>query len=183
MRLGVTNAANDVTVFADGHGVGSQTLARAPPRVSRIFCPRKLLREHPPHSGDLALIAPGARQPQAFDAGGRPLVGGGAALLLRGASAYNNGYGLKPFLGWQSWCAVGKCGTDACYDRQIRQTAKAMATNGMKELGFEWVVIDDWCGRTPAAPPPLPLREQTSTRSNRRLLGAAGTRPARRTAR
>ena len=83
-----------------------------------------------------------------------------AALLLRGASAYNNGYGLKPFLGWQSWCAVGKCGTDACYDRQIRQTAKAMATNGMKELGFEWVVIDDWCGRTPAAPPcrspPLP---------------------------
>ena len=106
-----------------------------------------------------------------------------AALLLRGASAYNNGYGLKPFLGWQSWCAVGKCGTDACYDRQIRQTAKAMATNGMKELGFEWVVIDDWCGRSPAAPPPLPLREQTSTRSNRRLLGAAGTRPARRTAR
>ena len=69
-----------------------------------------------------------------------------AALLLRGASAYNNGYGLKPFLGWQSWCAVGKCGTDACYDRQIRQTAKAMVDNGMKDLGFEWVVIDDcWC--------------------------------------
>jgi len=57
--------------------------------------------------------------------------------------AYNNGYGLKPFLGWQSWCAVGKCGTDACYDRQIRSTAKAMVDNGMKALGFEWVVIDD----------------------------------------
>ena len=31
----------------------------------------------------------------------------GAATQI---SAYNNGYGLKPFLGWQSWCAVGKCG-------------------------------------------------------------------------
>jgi alpha-galactosidase len=62
---------------------------------------------------------------------------------LTSTTAYNNGYGLKPFLGWQSWCAVGKCGTDACYDRQIRQTATAMATNGMKDLGFEWVVIDD----------------------------------------
>jgi alpha-galactosidase len=60
--------------------------------------------------------------------------------------AYSNGVGLKPFLGWQSWCAVGKCGTDACYDRQIRETAKAMVDNGMKDLGFEWVVIDDcWC--------------------------------------
>ena len=60
--------------------------------------------------------------------------------------AYDNGVGLKPFLGWQSWCAVGKCGTDACYDRQIRSTAKAMVDNGMKDLGFEWVVIDDcWC--------------------------------------
>eukprot|EP01047_Picozoa_sp_COSAG01_P049429 COSAG01_NODE_4900_length_4642_cov_34.906229_6_plen_202_part_00 len=69
------------------------------------------------------------------------------ALVIFGAfghtaQAYNNGYGLKPFLGWQSWCAVGKCGTDACYDRQIRQTATAMAQNGMKDLGFEWVVID-----------------------------------------
>ena len=70
----------------------------------------------------------------------RALVG--LALGCATTTAYDNGYGLKPFLGWQSWCAVGKCGTDACYDRQIRQTAKAMATNGMKDLGFEWVVID-----------------------------------------
>ena len=28
-------------------------------------------------------------------------------LCPRGARAYDNGYGLKPFLGWQSWCAVG----------------------------------------------------------------------------
>jgi alpha-galactosidase len=59
------------------------------------------------------------------------------------AAGYNNGYGLKPFLGWQSWCAVGSCGTDACYDRQIRATAQAMVDNGMKALGYEWIVIDD----------------------------------------
>ena len=40
------------------------------------------------------------------------------------AAAYNNGYGLKPFLGWQSWCAVGKCGTDLCTDAQIRSTGR-----------------------------------------------------------
>ena len=69
-----------------------------------------------------------------------------AALLALSAArgaAYDNGYGEKPFLGWQSWCAVGKCGTDACYDRQIRATAKAMVDNGMQALGYEWVVIDD----------------------------------------
>ena len=105
------------------------------------------------------------------------------AALLRGASAYNNGYGLKPFLGWQSWCAVGKCGTDACYDRQIRQTAKAMATNGMKELGFEWVVIDDWCGRTPAATPCLSASDLYRLDLIVGSLCAAGTRRARRTER
>jgi hypothetical protein len=24
------------------------------------------------------------------------------------AFAYNNGYGRQPFLGWNTWCAVGK---------------------------------------------------------------------------
>ena len=74
---------------------------------------------------------------------GRGLVIGILAQLCFTAHAYDNGYGLKPFLGWQSWCAVGKCGTDACYDRQIRQTADAMHANGMAALGFEWIVIDD----------------------------------------
>ena len=53
--------------------------------------------------------------------------------------AYNNGYGLKPFLGWQSWCAVGKCGTDLCTDKQIRTTAQALVSSGLKKAGFEWV--------------------------------------------
>jgi len=65
------------------------------------------------------------------------------ASLTATTIAYNNGYGLKPFLGWQSWCAVGKCGTDLCTDAQIRSTAQAMVDNGMHAKGFEWVVLDD----------------------------------------
>jgi alpha-galactosidase len=66
------------------------------------------------------------------------------ALLLRAAAAYDNGgYAARPPLGWQSWCAVGSCGTDHCFDRQIRETADAMAANGMLAKGYEWIVLDD----------------------------------------
>ena len=64
-------------------------------------------------------------------------------IAMGACLAYNNGYGLKPFLGWQSWCAVGKCGTDLCTDAQVRSTAQAMVDSGLKDMGFEWVVIDD----------------------------------------
>ena len=66
------------------------------------------------------------------------------ALLLRAAAAYDNGgYAARPPLGWQSWCAVGSCGTDHCFDRQIRETADAMVANGMLARGYEWIVLDD----------------------------------------
>eukprot|EP00041_Stephanoeca_diplocostata_P018620 m.390962 g.390962 ORF g.390962 m.390962 type:complete len:408 (-) comp21066_c0_seq2:315-1538(-) len=58
-------------------------------------------------------------------------------------SAYDNGMALKPPLGWQTWCSAGPCGTDHCFDFQIRETAKAMSENGMKEAGYEWIVLDD----------------------------------------
>jgi len=59
------------------------------------------------------------------------------------ASSYNNGYGLKPALGWNSWCAVGECGLDLCTEKQVKETADAMAKNGMKDVGYEWIVLDD----------------------------------------
>mmetsp|Transcript_12440 Transcript_12440/g.40711 ORF Transcript_12440/g.40711 Transcript_12440/m.40711 type:complete len:431 (+) Transcript_12440:235-1527(+) len=59
------------------------------------------------------------------------------------ASAYDNGYAGKPLLGWQTWCAVGKCGTDVCTDSQIRESAKALVDTGLAAKGFEWVVLDD----------------------------------------
>ena len=66
------------------------------------------------------------------------------ALMLRAAAAYDNGgYAARPPLGWQSWCAVGSCGTDHCFDSQIRETADAMVANGMLAKGYEWIVLDD----------------------------------------
>lgn len=59
-----------------------------------------------------------------------------AALLLPAAVvAYNNGMARKPPLGWQTWCAAGTCGTDHCFDFQIKATAKAMKDNGMYDNG------------------------------------------------
>lgn len=39
-----------------------------------------------------------------------------------GTSAYDNGMALAPPLGWQTWCSAGPCGTDHCFDFQIRET-------------------------------------------------------------
>lgn len=54
-----------------------------------------------------------------------------------------NGLALTPPMGWNSWnkfaCKVN--------EKVIRDTADAMASNGMKEAGYQFVVIDDcWHG-------------------------------------
>jgi len=64
-------------------------------------------------------------------------------LFILITQAYNNGYGQKPFLGWNTWCAIGTCGLDLCTDQQIRQTADAFVSTGMKDVGYEWIVLDD----------------------------------------
>ena len=64
-------------------------------------------------------------------------------LLPATVLAYDNGLARNPPLGWQTWCSAGKCGTDHCFDYQIKETAKAMVENGMKAAGYEWVVLDD----------------------------------------
>jgi len=62
---------------------------------------------------------------------------------LGGANAYNNGMGKKPPMGWQSWCSVGPCGQDHCFDGQIRAMADTLVSSGMKDLGYNWVILDD----------------------------------------
>lgn len=64
-------------------------------------------------------------------------------FLCQVASAYNNGMGKKPPMGWQTWCSVGPCGTDHCFDGQIREMADTLVSTGMKDLGYNWVVLDD----------------------------------------
>ncbi|WP_420138546.1 glycoside hydrolase family 27 protein [Sphingomonas sp.] len=58
-----------------------------------------------------------------------------------------NGLAQLPPMGWNSWNKFG-CKVD---ERTIRATADAMASNGMKDAGYEYVVIDDcWHGKRDA---------------------------------
>ena len=55
-----------------------------------------------------------------------------------------DGLDLTPQMGWNSW---NKFQCDVNEDL-IRQTADAMATNGMKDAGYQYINIDDcWQGK------------------------------------
>lgn len=83
-----------------------------------------------------------------------------AAFLLNSASAQDadpntptpskdpartaNGLALTPPMGWNSWNKFA-CNVN---EKIIRETADAMASNGMKEAGYQYIVIDDcWHGQ------------------------------------
>ena len=56
------------------------------------------------------------------------------------ATALDNDLALTPPMGWNSWNQT------RCYnlnEKLVRDTADAMASNGMKEAGYEYVVVDD----------------------------------------
>jgi alpha-galactosidase len=54
------------------------------------------------------------------------------------------GLALTPPMGWNSWNKFG-CSVD---ERMIRETADAIVSSGMKEAGYQYVVIDDcWEGK------------------------------------
>jgi alpha-galactosidase len=55
------------------------------------------------------------------------------------ARALNNNLAKTPPMGWNSWNKFA-CNVS---DQLIRETADAMASNGMKDAGYQYVVIDD----------------------------------------
>src|SRR6266403_1824169 len=55
------------------------------------------------------------------------------------ARAWDNGVALTPPMGWNSW---NKFGCNVSED-MIKSMADAMVTSGMKDAGYEYVVIDD----------------------------------------
>ena len=55
------------------------------------------------------------------------------------ASVPNNGLAKTPPMGWNSWNKFAR----KVSDQLIRETADAMATNGMKDAGYIYVNIDD----------------------------------------
>ncbi|GAA1762766.1 glycoside hydrolase family 27 protein [Luedemannella helvata] len=66
-------------------------------------------------------------------------AGGAVALRLPAAVALDNGAGRTPPMGWNSWNTFG-CNIN---ETLIRQMADAMVSSGMRDAGYEYVVVDD----------------------------------------
>ncbi|GAB1309935.1 Alpha-galactosidase [Madurella fahalii] len=67
-------------------------------------------------------------------------------LAVPGTTALNNGVGLKPHMGWSSW-NVAQC--DAASARYALATADKFISLGLKDLGYEYINIDDcWSTRS-----------------------------------
>jgi alpha-galactosidase len=58
--------------------------------------------------------------------------------------ALDNGLARTPPMGWNSW---NKFGCKGLNEKVVRETADAMASNGMKDAGYQFVIIDD-CWQT-----------------------------------
>jgi alpha-galactosidase len=64
-------------------------------------------------------------------------------LLATSAVGLDNGLALTPPMGWNTWCTLERCGYDLCTASEIMNIADAMSTNGMRELGYEYINLDD----------------------------------------
>ncbi|GIF64009.1 alpha-galactosidase [Asanoa ishikariensis] len=69
------------------------------------------------------------------------LLAGGGAVVLRApaATALANGVARVPPMGWNSWNSFG-CNIN---ETLIRQMADALVSSGMRDLGYQHVVVDD----------------------------------------
>jgi len=68
------------------------------------------------------------------------------AMTMTVAYAADNGLARTPQLGWNTWCALNTCGYDVCYEAEIRAMADAMVANGMRDLGYTMINLDDCWG-------------------------------------
>ncbi len=64
---------------------------------------------------------------------------GCAAVSASSAKAWDNGLALTPPMGWNSWNKF-QCNVS---EDLIKSMADAMASSGMKDAGYQYVVIDD----------------------------------------
>lgn len=73
-------------------------------------------------------------------------------LCAGGAQGYNNGMGQKPPMGWNSWCTDSLCnafGDDPCSEHQVKSMVDAMVDQGLVDLGYNYVSLDDcWSATT-----------------------------------
>jgi alpha-galactosidase len=66
------------------------------------------------------------------------------AVGMPAAYALDNGLAKTPPMGWNSW---NKYACQGLNEKVVRETADAMATNGMKDAGYQYIVLDD-CWQT-----------------------------------
>ncbi|MGP3929443.1 glycoside hydrolase family 27 protein [Nonomuraea sp. KM88] len=66
-------------------------------------------------------------------------TGAAAAGSALPAQALDNGVGRTPPMGWNTWNTFG-CNIN---ETLIKQTADALVSSGMRDLGYEYVVVDD----------------------------------------
>lgn len=77
-----------------------------------------------------------------------------AAVLLAhaigSASAYDNGVAATPPMGWSTWCTNDICGIpDRCSEYEVRNKADAMVEQGMVDMGYNWILLDDcWADKS-----------------------------------
>lgn len=64
-------------------------------------------------------------------------------IIANVVNGYNNGVGQLPAMGWNSWCSDWMCGSDVCGDTEVRTIAQAMIKNGMKDIGWNRINLDD----------------------------------------
>ncbi|MET7705909.1 alpha-galactosidase [Micromonospora sp. NPDC005413] len=72
-------------------------------------------------------------------AAGLLLAGALVGLRAPTAQALDNGVARTPPMGWNSWNSFG-CNIN---EALIRQTADAIVSTGMRDLGYQYVVVDD----------------------------------------
>jgi alpha-galactosidase len=65
-------------------------------------------------------------------------------IAVTQSPASDNGLAKAPPMGWNSW---NKYACDGLNEKVVREAADTLAANGMKDAGYEYVVIDD-CWQT-----------------------------------
>lgn len=101
----------------------------------------------------ICLVTANAQTPPGNDAGSQKLFNmemGPNRSIFRPSldpTRTTNGLALTPPMGWNSWNKFG-CNID---EKTIRAVADAMVSTGMRDAGYQYVVIDDcWQGRRDA---------------------------------
>lgn len=82
---------------------------------------------------------PGRRLPHLLAAAALAVTASMTAAAHSTAAAAPGSPALTPPLGWNSWNSFG-CGIT---EAQVRQAADAMVSSGMRDAGYQYVVVDD----------------------------------------